>query len=111
MYLIFWSKKNIIFIVKTIVKKNIILETKRHDFDNEFAYIEQWANSILKDCYLAEKEFLFQDGTLKSGGRKYFYSRNSDSPEKNIKQINFDNFDDFDNLYFINQDGEIEKIY
>lgn len=93
--------------MKTIVKKNITLETKRHDFDNEFAYIEQWANTILKDCYFAEKEFLFQDGSLKHGGRKYFYSANSEEPEKNIKPINYENFKGFDHLYYIDENGEV----
>jgi len=53
--------------VKTIVKNVIKLETKRHDFDNDFAYIEIWRNAALTDCYFAEKQFLWPDGSLKRG--------------------------------------------
>ena len=61
--------------MKTIVKKNICIETKKHDFENQFAYIETWHNAQLKDCYFAEKEYLWPDGTIKSGGRKYFFCK------------------------------------
>jgi hypothetical protein len=97
--------------VKTIVKKTINLETKRHDFDNEFAYIEQWTNTVLKDCYFAEKEFLFLDGTIKSEGKKYFYSPFiGDQIEKQIKSINLEKFNWFDKLYYIDNDGDICSI-
>ena len=56
--------------MKTIVRKTLTTETRRHDFDNEFAYVEVWLNSCLKDCYFAEKEFLYPDGTIKNGGIK-----------------------------------------
>ncbi len=83
----------------------------RHDFDNEFAYIEVWGNNILKDCYFAEKENLFMDGSLKPDSRKYFYSPLSgDEIEKEIKPIKLDKFAWFDRLFFFNEDGEIERI-
>jgi hypothetical protein len=74
--------------MKTVLKKTIKLETKKHDFDNEFAYIEVWSGTKMKDCYFAEKEFLYPDGTIRSGGRKYFYSLASTAVEKRIKQVN-----------------------
>jgi len=96
--------------VKTIVKKKLEIETKRHDFDNEFAYIETWHNAQLKDCYFVEKQFLWPDGTLKAGGRKYFLGRSSDCPEKEIKPINYNNFNHFDKLYFLGENGEVINI-
>lgn len=97
--------------MKTIVKKTITLETRRHDFDNQFAYVEIWSNTVLKDCYFAEKEFLFKDGSLKSGGIKYFYSASSEDPEKSIKPIQFQQFKAFNHLYYINEDGEVERYF
>lgn len=96
--------------MKTIVKKKLEIETKRHDFDNEFAYIETWHNTQLKDCFFAEKQFLWPDGSLKAGGKKYFLGRNSDSPEKEIKCINYHNFSSFDHLYHLCENGEIINI-
>lgn len=97
--------------MKTILKKTINLETKRHDFDNEFAYIEVWSNSHLKDCYFAQKDFLFPDGTLKYGGIKYFYSKyTGEDVEKELKPLNYDVFDSFDKLFFCDEDGEIVRI-
>jgi len=96
--------------VKTIVKKEIKIETKRHDFDNEFAYIETWHNTQLKDCYFAEKEFLWPDGTIKSGGKKYFFGNNPEHPEKEIKCINYHSFNHFDHLYFFEENGEVTNI-
>ena len=97
--------------MKTIVKKTINLETKRHDFDNEFAYIELWANSQLKDCYFAMQDTLFMDGTLKNGGKKYFYSKyTGEDVEKEIKPINYETFLSFDKLYYYDEDGEVMRI-
>lgn len=97
--------------MKTIVRKQIILETKRHDFDNEFAYIEQWSNSQLKDCYFAEKRSLFPDGSLKKGYKKFFFSPYSgEQIEKEIKPVNCAGFRWFDKLYFLGEDGEIYRI-
>ena len=96
--------------MKTIVKKEIKIETKRHDFDNEFAYIETWHNTQLKDCYFAEKEFLWPDGTIKSGGKKYFFGNNPEYPEKEIKCINYHSFNHFDHLYFFEENGEVTNI-
>lgn len=96
--------------MKTIVKKTIVLETKRYDFDNEFAYIEVWHNNKLKDCYFAEKEFLFPDGSIKSGGKKYFFCNTPDDVEKRIKPINYEGFKWFDLLYFLDESGEIFNI-
>jgi hypothetical protein len=97
--------------MKTIVKKTIILETKKYDFENEFAYIEQWSNAHLKDCYFAEKEFLFPDGSLKNNGKKYFYSPYSGLEiEKEIKAINPLNFKWFDKLYYFDENGDVLRI-
>jgi|TARA_R100001082_G_scaffold54453_1_gene29795 hypothetical protein len=97
--------------VKTIVKKVIRLETKRHDFDNDFAYIEVWRNNTLTDCYLAEKQYLWPDGSLKKGGIKYFYaSVDYSDPEKEIKPLNCSQFDRFDCLFYLDGDGSICQI-
>ncbi len=97
--------------MKTILKKSIKLETKRHDFDNDFAYIEVWRNNILKDCYFAEKQYLWPDGSLKRGGTKFFYSPNADNfIEKEIKALNYLKFNCFDRLYYFDEDGEILQI-
>ena len=97
--------------MKTIVKKTVSLETMKHDFDNEFVYIEQWANSHLKDCYFAEKEFLFPDGSIKNEGKKYFYSPFSGLDiEKEIEAIDCSKFKWFDKLYFYDSEGEIIRI-
>lgn len=96
--------------MKTIVKKELKIETKRHDFDNEFAYIETWHNTQLKDCYFVDKQFLWPDGTIKSGGKKFFFCNNPESPEKEIRCINYHKFTHFDHLYFFGENGEILNI-
>ncbi len=97
--------------MKTIVKNVIKLETKRHDFDNDFAYIEVWRNAALTDCFFAEKQFLWPDGSLKRGGTKYFYSPlHGNDVEKEIKQVNLKKFNWFDRLYYFDEEGEIQKI-
>jgi len=96
--------------VKTVVKKKLLIETKRHDFDNEFAYLETWHNTQLKDCYFAEKEFLWPDGTIKAGGKKYFFCNDPYDLKKEIKPINYMRFKHFDHLYFLGENGEIVNI-
>ncbi len=96
--------------MKTILKKKLEIETKRHDFDNEFAYLETWHNTQLKDCYFAEKEYLWPDGTLKAGGKKYFFCNNPEFLEKYIKPINYKSFKSFKHLYFIGEEGEYINI-
>lgn len=97
--------------MKTIVKKVIRLETKRHDFDNDFAYIEVWRNNTLTDCYFAEKQFLWPDGSLKRGGLKYFYS-NLDifNAEKEIKPLNYKKFELFSKLFYLDREGNVCAI-
>lgn len=100
-------------VVKIIArnKKSIRSETRRHDFENEFAYIEKWVNGQLVDCFFCEKEYLFLDGSLKKGGRKYFFSPFSDDlVEKDIISINCENFSSFDKLFYVDESGEIIKI-
>jgi len=97
--------------VKTIVKQVIKLETKRHDFDNDFSYIEVWRNNNLKDCFFAEKQYLWPDGSLKKGGIKYFYSTlNGEEIEKEIKPLNYKHFNLFDRLFYLDRDGGIRQI-
>jgi hypothetical protein len=96
--------------MKTVLKKTIKLETKRHNFDNEFAYIELWCNNKLKDCYFAEKEFLYPDGTIKSGGKRFFYCPSEYDIDKKIKKVNYEKFSDFHKLYYYDQSGEIINI-
>lgn len=96
--------------MKTIVKKTITLETKRHDFDNEFSYIEVWSNSILKDCYFAKQDYLFPDGTIKNDGIKYFFSKyTGEDIEKETKSIRWADFNWFDKLYYYDEDGEVVR--
>ncbi len=96
--------------MKTVVKKQLKIETKRHDFDNEFAYIETWHNTQLKDCYFAEKQYLWPDGTIKNGGKKFFFCNNPEYLEKKIKPVNYTNFTHFDHLYFFDENGQILNI-
>ena len=97
--------------MKTIVKQVIKLETKRHDFDNDFSYIEVWRNNNLKDCFFAEKQYLWPDGSLKKGGIKYFYSTlNGEEIEKEIKPLNYKYFNLFDHLFYLDGDGDIRPI-
>jgi len=97
--------------VKTIVKKVVKLETKRHDFDNDFAYVEVWRNNTLKDCYFAEKQYLWPDGSLKKDGIKYFYSPlHGDEIEKEIKPLNYLNFNWFNRLFHLDGNGNICRI-
>lgn len=96
--------------MKTIVKKKLCIETKRHDFENQFAYIETWHNTQLKDCYFVEKEYLWPDGTIKSGGRKYFFCNDPEDLKKEIKTVNYLSFNSFDELYFLGENGTIINI-
>lgn len=96
--------------MKSIVKKKLSIETKRHDFDNQFAYIETWHNTQLKDCYFAEKEYLWPDGTIKSKGRKYFFCKDPEDLKKEIKPVNYLGFKNFDRLYFLGENGQIINI-
>mgnify|MGYP003109634815 FL=1 len=97
--------------MKTIVKKVIRLETKRHDFDNDFAYIEVWRNNTLTDCYFAEKQFLWPDGSLKRGGLKYFHSNlDTFNAEKEIKPLNYKKFERFNSLYYLDGEGTVCPI-
>ena len=97
--------------MKTIVKKVVKLETKRHDFDNDFAYIEVWRNNTLTDCYFAEKQYLWPDGSVKRGGVKYFHSAlHGDEIEKEIKPINLEKFNWFNRLFYLDGDGNVQQI-
>jgi hypothetical protein len=94
--------------MRTIVKKTINLETKRHDFENEFAYIEVWSNAQLKDCYFAMKDFLYPDGTIKNGGLKYFFSKyTGEDVEKEIRALDCTMFNSFEKLYYVDEEGEV----
>lgn len=97
--------------MRTIVKRTTTHEVKRHDFDNEFAYIEIWNNNHLTDCFFAEKEGLFMDGTVKPEFRKYFYSPYSgEEIEKEAKAVKLEKFAWFDKLYYFDENGEIIRI-
>ena len=96
--------------MKVVSKNSILIKRKRHDFDNEFSYVEVWSNSKLKDYFFAEREFLYPDGTIKSGGRKYFYCPRGCEIEKTTQKINCDSFSDFDRLFFYNESGEVVNI-
>lgn len=93
--------------MKVISQNTLVLKTLRHDFNNDFAYIEQWVNHGLKDCFFAEKESLFPDGTLKPKCRKYFYCPYMEEPEKTVKQVNTSTFNAFENLFYFDEEGDV----
>ena len=96
--------------MKTILKKTIVIEVKRHDYENDFAYVEKWSNAKLIDCFFAEKQYIFPDGTLKYGGIKYFACNPNSTIEKKIVPFNYENFSRFEWLYYFDNDGEIRNI-
>jgi hypothetical protein len=96
--------------MKTIVRKIIGIIIRRHDFDNEFSYLEIYYNGRLKDAFFAEKQFLLENGSLKNGVTKYFFCENERNPEKNINKIDPLTFADFDALFYIDYDGFIKNI-
>lgn len=95
--------------LKEIASRKITYRTFRFDFDNGLTYIEQKANARVQDCFFAEKDQLWPDGSIKDEGVKYFYCSDPEDVEKNIKPINCLTFNGFDHLYFINDQGEIVK--
>ena len=97
--------------MKTILKKTILLETKKFDFENEFSYLEQWSNGTIVNCFFAEKEYLYPDGTIKNGGKKYFFSKDKGEDIcKKIKCLDYEIFTSFDKLFYTDEDGEIFNI-
>ena len=97
--------------MRTIVEKTITHRTQRHDFDNEFAYIEHWNNNHLRDNYFAAKDDLHMDGSVKEGCIKYFYSPFfGEEVEKEIEPVKWDKFKWFDKLYYFGEEGEIYNI-
>jgi len=96
--------------VKTTFKNLISIIVKKHEFDNEFVYVEITSNSVLKDCFFAEKEFLNKDGSLKVGGKKYFFSGDDINVEKKIERIDCKGFSSFDNLFYYDSVGDINNI-
>lgn len=58
----------------------------------------------MQDC-------LFMDGSLKSGGKKYFYSKyTGEDVEKEIKSVNPETFESFQKLFYYNEEGEVVRI-
>lgn len=96
--------------MKTIYKKLTATQIKKYDFDNEFCYLEKRCNSVLTDCYFAEKEFLNADGSIKNGGRKYFYCEDQVNLTKEVVSLDYENFLSFDSLYYFNENGVIVNI-
>lgn len=96
--------------MKTIYKKLTATQIKKHDFENEFSYLEKRCNSILVDNYFAEKEFLNPNGSIKEGGRKYFYCEDQANLIKEVVSLDYENFSSFDCLYYFNENGVIVNI-
>lgn len=96
--------------MKTVYRVLYCLKIKRHDFENEFSYVEVFKNGVLKDCFFTEKEFLNKNGKIKNGGRKYFYCAVDSPIEKQVKSIDCKTFCDFENLYYYDNDGLIINI-
>lgn len=90
-----------------VTERTTVYRVFRFNFDNEFAYIEKRANARVQDCYFAEKDQLFMDGSLKPNGIKYFHCSDPFEIKKTNKPINCLGFDDWDNLYYIGDSGEI----
>ena len=91
--------------MRTVSKRTITFEVKRHDFENEFAYVEVWRNSSLTDCFFAYKEDINPDGSLKGERAKFFFSK--DGREKYVSPIDFVNFESFNMLCSLDVNGEI----
>lgn len=96
--------------MKLVNRKLLAVRTQKHDFDNDFCYVELVINGQLKDSFFVEKQYLNTDGSIKNGGIKYFHSEDKFNPEKIIKKIEPESFEDFDNLYFYNTNGNILNI-
>ena len=57
----------------TVLDKSIRYRTLRYDFENEWAYLEQFENERFVNCYFSKKDNLFPDGTVKSKMGIYHY--------------------------------------
>jgi hypothetical protein len=90
--------------VKTVLKKTLVIETKKHDFINGWSYIENWTNGSLKDAFFAESNGIFKDGTLKSGATKWFVA------ERRCKPVDWSVFDDFESLVSVDKGGREVRI-
>lgn len=95
--------------LKEIFSQTIKFTVYRFDFDNGYSYIEKKKNSRIDDCFFVEKEYLWPNGSVKPDGIKYFYSEDDEDPEKTTKPINCLTFDEFDKLYYIDDEGRIQK--
>lgn len=96
--------------LKEINRRTITYKVFRFDFDNELAYIEQRKNARLVDCYFAEKDGLWPDGSIKPGYNKYFFCSNPDNVQKIVKPIDCLNFDFFNHLYYFDDNGKIFRV-
>jgi len=98
--------------MELIAKRTISHEVYRHVFEEfPMVYIEKYENNRLKDNYFAHKSDLWPDGSLRSGGIKYFYSnRNGTDIQKRVEKVNLAGFTFFDKLYFVDEHGDIRRI-
>lgn len=96
--------------LKVVSARKVEYRTYQFDFDNGFSYVEKRANARVTDCYFAETDYLYPDGSVKKDGRHYFHCFDTAEPEKEVRAINCLNFDDFDKLFFINDFGEVERL-
>lgn len=98
--------------MKLVLDKTIRYKTYIHDFENGWVYVEKWINNSFKDSFFAEKTKVFPDGTLKSGGYKYFFSLPGEPVSKpKVMKIQCDKFRDFDHLYCIDMiSGDILDV-
>ena len=97
--------------MKLILDKTLRLRTYLHDFENGFIYVENRENNTLKDCFFAFKGDVFPDGTLRTGKRKFFYSKESgEEIKKEVFTPDLARFEFFDKLYYVNLSGEITRI-
>jgi len=96
--------------MKTLVKRTVTFETKAHNYPNGWSYVEIWRNAKLIDQYFVETQYMFKNGEIKNGGRKYFYSSTPDNPEKIIKPFNWAKFKYFELLFYYDNDGCVLDI-
>tara|TARA_R110000787_G_scaffold275100_2_gene383525 strand:- start:190 stop:519 length:330 start_codon:yes stop_codon:yes gene_type:complete len=96
--------------METALKRKVVYETKTHDFD-AFIYVENWENARLRDSFFVYAGGLYQDGSVRKGETKYFYSPYSaEAIEKEVNKIDVHTFKWFDKLYYLNGDGEVMRI-
>lgn len=95
----------------TVLDRQVRYRTLRHDFDNDWAYLEQFENDRFVGCFFTKKGNLFPDGTPKSKMSVYYYIPLVGVDEITLNDVDWtkvkfnrlgndiESFDYFDKLY------------